>query len=81
MAGETLAVCRPFPAIREDRRRCTLLHRKDYSIHPADPSARTLRREYVTTRRREKLIVEGKGKYRSATGVLYTSDEPEAPGQ
>jgi len=40
MAGEILAVCRSFPAIREHRRRCTLLHWKDHSIHPAAPSVR-----------------------------------------
>jgi hypothetical protein len=37
MAGEILAVRRSFPAIREDRRRCTLLHWNDHSIHPGGP--------------------------------------------
>jgi hypothetical protein len=81
MAGSIISSCRPFRAIREDGRRCTLLHWKDHAIHPADPAVKALRREYVTSRRRERLTIEAKGKYRSSSGVLYTSDDPAAPGR
>jgi hypothetical protein len=80
MAGQLISSCRSFPATYGGGRRCTLLHWKDYALRPPDPSVRTLRREYVTTRRREELVVEGQGRYRTASGVLYTSDDPEAPG-
>jgi hypothetical protein len=80
MAGRMIEACRHFPASSGKGRRCTLFQWKVYSIRPAGPSSGALRGEYVTTRRRERLIIEGQGKYRSPSGVVSTSEDPGAPG-
>lgn len=67
-------------AIDGTGRECTLLVHDIYDTHSSsDGDMESPAAGRITTENGELLEYHGKGRYRSVSGVLFTSDDPKAP--
>jgi hypothetical protein len=66
-------------AVAPDGAPCKLKVFLEFMMDQDHPATKSIRKLIITTKDGEPLIPESKGKYRSPSGMLYTSDDPRAP--
>jgi hypothetical protein len=72
---------RRIVATDDNGRKCRLLVRDEYIVHPSAAQVEAFVATRVFDEDGNELRPEGKGRYRSAlTGLGYTSNDPNAPG-